>query len=427
MANVQPLRGLRYSRAHSRAGVYAPPYDVIDPAMRRALLAADPYNVVGIDLGPKPDDPAWYAEAAATKRRWLGEGVLARDAQPAFYGYQQTFRVPTGETLVRTGLIGRVELRAWGDGVHPHERTRLGPRADRLALMRATGAQTSPVFGMYHDPRGDATRWLVPPSDPLLDFVDAEGVRQVFWAITDAQATQAITAALAEREIVIADGHHRYETALAYRTGRREAEGDPAGVQPYDYALMYLAAAEDPGLRILATHRVVSGPDESFGAGALLGGVQRHFDARRAEGAAPLHEAIAQSAGDGVAIGMCLPGGERWVLRLRAPEAALQAAEGHMAPDLALLDVAVLQNLILAPLLGLTAEVLAATERVSYTIHEDEACRAVTGGALAAFILNPTSMDQVWRTALHGVTMPQKSTYFYPKLLTGLVFNPLDA
>jgi len=426
MVEFLPLRGLRFSREYARPVIYAPPYDVISPEQQRQLLARSPYNVVRLILGPHPDHQGWYAEAATTLRAWASQGVLARDPTPRFYGYQQHFALPGEPMRVRTGYIGRMRLCAWSEGVYRHEHTRTAPRLDRLRLTRATRMNLSPIFGLYRDPVGEVARWLEPPAHPALDFEDHEGVRQIFWPIEDAEAIAGIVRGMSSREVVVADGHHRYETALAYQAERRAATGDAAQAQPYDHVLMYLTATESPGLCILSSHRVVLGEPALQGE-RLLQALGRDFDVQPLDGSRSLSQAIAEAARGTVAIGISLREAGSWVLRLRDLGIAQRTTGGCGSNGLAELDVCVLQNLILGPHLGISPEVLATTERVSYTIHEEEACaRVQRGEAQAAFILNPTTIEQVWQAAQRGVTLPQKSTYFHPKLLTGLVFNPLD-
>ncbi len=426
MVQVLPLRGLCYGPRYAGAAVYAPPYDVIGPEEQVGLLRRSPHNVVRLILGPNAGDEHWHGAAAATLERWVAEGVLVRDALPAFYGYCQRFTLADRQVRVRCGFVGRVRLHEWGDGIYRHEHTRSAPRLDRLRLLRATHTNLSPVLGLYRDAEGELSSWLRPPARPAVSFSDDEGVEQSFWRITEPAAIAALEEAMARREIVIADGHHRYETALAYRAERRALEGDPPQAQPYDYVLMYLTAADDPGLVILPAHRVIAG--EPFPEGpALLRSLEADFQVTPWDGRETLTAAIASAAHGANALGICLGSAGTWVLRLRSPEHARHAAEGQVPAELAMLDVNILQNLILRPHLGITPEVLADTERVSYTIHEGEACQQVqTGQARAAFILNPTTVEQVWQAATHGMTMPQKSTYFYPKLLTGLVLNPLE-
>ena len=434
MVQVLPMRGLCYGPGYAEASVFAPPYDVISSEQQRRLLARSPYNVVRLILGPTPGDGPWYGAAAATLARWVAEGILVRGAAPALYGYRQRFALADGRTRLRSGFIGRIRLGEWGNGVYRHEHTRTGPRLDRLRLTRATRANLSPVFGLYRDVHRELSLWLQPPAQPELAFQDDEGVEQAFWRIAEPAAIAALEEGMARREIVIADGHHRYETALAYRAERRALEGDPSALQPYDFVLMYLTAVEDPGLVILPSHRVIASPPAVNGA-ALLQALAADFEISSWDGKEPLTTAVGQAAGGQtsgagertVALGVCLGPAGTWVLRLRDLERARRAAEGYLAADLAELDGCVLQNLILGPHLHISPEALANTERVSYTIHQDEAFQRVqTGQAQAAFILNPTTVEQVWRAATQGVTMPQKSTYFYPKLLTGLILNPLD-
>jgi uncharacterized protein (DUF1015 family) len=422
MVQVSPFRGLRFAPRYVADTVFAPPYDVINPQQRLAYLAGDAHSIVHVDLGPA-QDTTWYASAARIRDGWLAEGALVRDAQPALYGYQQRF-ASNGQACVRSGLLGAARLVEWGQGIHRHERTRVGPRADRLALMRALRAQTSPVFGLYRDPANELGRWLMPPEALEVDTTDEQGVRHLFWRITAPEALAGLASALAARDVVIADGHHRYETALAYRAERRAANGNPADPQSYDNVLMYLCAAEDPGLQVLATHRLVS--HVQLDARALLHALASDFSLAPVDAGQTLTQAVEQAGREAIALGLCLGAGGDWVLTLRDATTAERAA-GDTPTELATLDVCVLQNLVLAPHLGISAEALATGEQVSYTIHEQEARTRVREGlAQAAFILNPTRVDQVWRAALKGVTMPQKSTYFWPKLLTGLVIHPLD-
>lgn len=431
MVDVAPLRGLRYSAEHADERVYAPPYDVIGPKRRRHLLNRSPYNVVRLILGGEPGDAAWHARAAETMARWIAEGVLVRDRSPALYGYRQHFTDPDGRSRVRTGVMGRVRLSPWGGPIRRHEYTRIGPRVDRLRLTRAVRANLSPVFGLYRDPEGSVRRVLTPPRDDrdpdlLVDVMDDEGVRHVLWRIGDLDSIAAFTAGLSEREVIVADGHHRYETALAYQAERRDAEGDPPGVRPYDYVLMYLAATEDSGLCILPAHRVVRGQNGRDPA-HLLEALREDFDVASVPPGQSLSAAIAAAADGTVAIGACLGPRGRWVLRLKGLDRAHRGLPPEVVGGLVELDVNVLQNLILEPHLGIDTETLARTDRVAYTIDEGEACaRVASGEAQVAFILNATRVEQVWSAAERGLTMPQKSTYFHPKLLSGLVINPLD-
>ncbi|MHB9034120.1 MAG: DUF1015 domain-containing protein [Anaerolineae bacterium] len=422
MVEMLPFRGVRYAPDYARPEVFAPPYDVISQEMRSRYTALSPYNITHIDVTPEHAGVEWYPQAAEKLNSWRNQAVLVSDSEPTYYGYVQYFNLPDGSAYARYGLFALVRLANWGDGIYRHEFTRAAPRADRLNLMRATKAQLSPVFGMLHDPHLQLRTWLQPPEVPAVDYVDAEGTRQVFWPITETGAIEAIRSFLAAKEIVIADGHHRYETALAYRDERRAAGGNPAVPQPYDYVLMYVTALQDPGLCILPTHRVVVVPDLPLIA-QLRDRLARNFDVSPAAPGQTLEQQIRPLGEESITLGAYLGRNNRWICKLRNAKAPGTAGQA----DKIELDVAVLQNLILEPILGINAEVLKGGDRVFYTISESEACARVDSGqAQAAFILNPTRLDQVWNSARMLQTMPQKSTYFYPKLLTGLVIHSLQ-
>lgn len=426
MVVFQPLQAIIYQPALAGEAAFAPPYDVIDATQLAALRAASPYNVSRLILGPTLDAEDWHDAAAATLQQWLAEGALRRVARPAYYGYQQTFALPDGRRATRSGLLGRLRLTSWGQGIHRHEHTRARAREDRLRLLRATRCNLSPVFGLAADPDGALCGHLAPPQRPWLDYTDADGVRQVAWPIYDPAQVAAIGRALAGREVVIADGHHRYETALAYRDERRRAEGDPAGERSYDYVLVYLAALEDPGLCILPTHRVIA-PGPHLDPAALLRGLQADFALTRCDDVGALLRSLGELRDDGPAFACCLGAAGSWLLTPHDPSTLRQHLGQGLPAELAALDVVALQRLILEPRLGISVQDLVQGERVWYTIDALQAQRAVQEGrAGAAFLLNPTTVAQVWQAAIHGVTMPQKSTYFHPKLLTGLVLNPLD-
>ena len=433
MVDILPLRGLCYSVSHASGTVYSPPYDVIDSAQRRSYLEQNRYNVVRLTTGPSAEDDTWYAEAAATMDRWISKGVLVRDRRPVFYGYEQRFRLPGGEPRVRRGFMGRIKLHGWGKGIHRHEHTQVAACADRLRLMRAMRTNMSPVFGIYRDPNDELGQWLRSPEQPLVDFQDA-GVRHLFWRIEDEQAISALVRSMVDQDVIIADGHHRYKTALAYRDERHKLEGETHKPQPYDYGLAYLTAAEDPGLSILATHRVIANVRDLRGLGdlgdlghELLKALSADFDVQPFDGPGSLANAVSAAAQEGVAIGACLGDAGTWVLKLKSLDSLRRATGGRIPRELIGLDVVVLQEMILQAHLGISPDVLSSGKRVTYTIDEQQArSKVASGQAQAAFILNPTTVDQVWQAASHGITLPQKSTYFYPKLLTGLVFNPLD-
>lgn len=424
MVQVLPFRGILYTPSYANPGVYAPPYDVIESTERQKYLKRDPYNVVQLILKPQSGDESWYQETAHKLQHFLERGILARDEEPFLYGYRQRFTLGDGGTYVRTGFMGCVRLKNWGDGIYPHERTRAKPLEDRLRLMRATRMNMSPIFGMYRDPHRELFSWLEPPGNPLVDFREGKE-RHIFWRIRDRRAIDALTQRMKARDVVIADGHHRYETAMTYKRERHAQEGTTSAPKPYDYVLMYLTAVEDEGLRILPSHRVVKG-NIDLEWEEMQERLQKDFILASLRKDTSLTESISDYPRDTVVIGACIKGAGKWLLKLRSPQRIYSASERDTPEKIAALDVSVLQNLVLQPHFGISERDLTTTERVVYTTSEAIACRTVARGkAYAAFILRPPSVKRVWDVAHAGLSMPQKSTYFYPKLLTGLVFNPL--
>ena len=396
MAVVSPFAGLRYdpARVGAMAAVVAPPYDVISPAEQEALYARSPFNAVRLVL-PRESDRA--AAAARTLREWIEAQVLVADAEPALYVYSQRFALADGRTLVRDGVICRLRLEDFASGVvRPHERTFPGPKADRLALMRATGAYLSPIFGLYARPGESVRNLLGPLGTPAIDLTDPTGCGHALWRLTDAAAIERFRQALAPETIYIADGHHRYETGLAYRN-------ELGGAGASAWIMACLVNMEEDGLVILPTHRLLRAP-RRLDAAALAAALEGAF------ATTPLGEVAHRPAGT---IDVVLP---EQRLRLR-PTAGVAPRLAHLPAVVRSLDVAVLRDGLLAPL-GIRADELAFT-------HDDgEAMAAVAGGAAtAAFLVSPPTMDSVRAVCLAGEVMPEKSTYFHPKLADGLVMD----
>ncbi len=395
MAVVRAFPAVRYDvdRVGDLRDVIAPPYDVISPAQQEALYARHPANVIRLILGRETN----RAEAAAaTLADWLRRGILRQDPTPAIYRYAQTFTLAEGRRHTREGVLCRLRVEDFSSGiVRPHERTLPGPKADRLAVLRATGAHLSPIFALYSRPGERLADLLGAGAAPDVDLIEANGERSRLWRIADAAAIARFEAAIAPETLFIADGHHRYETALAYAKER-----DHAGAS--SYVLAYLSNMEED-LVILPTHRLVR-PPMRLAADALVAGVAEMFHTE------PLPEGPRPSG----VIDLVLPGRG---LRLR-PKPEARACLQYLAPTLRGLDVALLHGAILEPLLGVDGPALEFT-------HEDaEAIAAVASGrAAAAFLLNPPSIGEVRTVCLAGELMPEKSTYFYPKLASGFVFD----
>ena len=437
MPEIRPFRALRFdpSTIADLALVVAPPYDVIGEPERERLLARHPANVVRLDLpaierGDEADDR--YRRAARTLAGWRSDGTLHKDPHPSVYLYEQTYRVP-GSEMWRTqrGFFARLRLEAFGpgSGVLPHERTLAGPREDRYKLLRATGVNTSPVVGLYDDP--EATGRAVLEANMTraadVDLLDEDGVRHRLWAVlADGDALAAVApllVAASSGPITIADGHHRYETALRYRDERRmsrSCEEDPA----FDYILTLFLEASSQALTVLPTHRILLGLGED-GVAALLSGLEALFEVRQAAEPAELVRAFESIAlADG--------GAGRLGLWTRSGGALLQARRAAFAPFLPVggsalrgLDVTLL-GIALERLAGIDAAAVAGGA-VAYTKSAAEAIERVQAGADgadAAFLLEPTPVAAIAAVARDADVMPQKSTYFYPKALTGLVINP---
>jgi uncharacterized protein (DUF1015 family) len=402
-------------RVGELADVVAPPYDVIDDSQREELAGRSPYNVVELDL---PRDPAGgdpYEHAAELMSQWSDEGILTRDEEPTIWALEQDYSAPDGSRLTRRGFLARVRLAPYGEGIRPHERTQPGPKEDRLRLTRATRHNLSPIFALHP---GDAWRHLEASAagDPLGEVTDAEGTTHRVWRIDDPVVHDAIAAELQPGELLIADGHHRYETSLAYQ--REAGEGGPA-----DYVLMALVSLEDPGLTVFPTHRLISGlADDPTRQEALGSGLRELFDVEEVPS-----DRLDPAGAEGVGVFGYIDSHFKRAFRLRLRDTAgLEEALAGRSEAYRRLDAAILEELVLKGILGMSTDDIAAKRGIGYTPSIDAALgKLETGDYQAAFILRPTPVDQVREVAAAGETMPPKSTYFFPKLLTGLVFNPL--
>ena len=429
---IEPFAGLLYdgTRAGVMSHVVAPPYDLIDKPRQDALYTRSLYNVVRLELNRDPDR---YASAARTLGEWLEAGVLRRAPRPAIYLYSQFFEIE-GRLLRRDGFIVRIRLEEFSAGrILPHERTFPAAKQDRLELLTALNTNVSSVFGLYagaHPALARITAELA-AREPALEVTDDLGIRNQLRPIEDEVAIATIQQELESPRIFIADGHHRYETALEYRRRRRAvgaaaALGDPTGARACDYTMMTLVACDDPGLVILPTYRVARrlAPDRiaSFDMRAAALFAVEEFanpDAMRA--------ALAKAGQGAIAVAL---GGERGaklrLLRLKDPRSMADAMPG--APQaVQRLDVSVLHALVLEPIFGITPDQVKAGGLIEYTIDALGALGSVgPGSASGAFLMNPPTISDVEAVSDAGAVMPEKSTYFYPKLLTGLVLNPLD-
>jgi uncharacterized protein (DUF1015 family) len=412
MAEVKPLKALHYNlgAVPSLGDVTAPPYDVIDAAQRAALVARSPFNVVEIDLPEAPGGGDPYEHADETLEAWTLEGVLMADREPVIWALLQEYSTPNEGRLTRRGLLARVRVTDYGPGlVRPHERTQPGPKEDRLRLTRATRHNLSPIFSLHP---GSVWDHIEPhlAGEPWGEVTDDDGTIHRVWRIGDPAVHDAIASGLSNAELLIADGHHRYETARIYAD---EIGGDG----PHRYTLMCLVSLDEPGLTIFGTHRLIKGFDRE----RLERGIREHFEV---EEVAERDVDPAGAEGDGV-FGL-VDSNRRLRLRLR-DTMAIDAAVPDRSTAYRRLDAVILEELVLKGALGMSDEDVAAKRGLAYAKSVDEARTLVGDGSYdAAFLLRPTPVDQVREVAEAGETMPPKSTFFFPKLLTGIVFNPLS-
>lgn len=409
MAEIRPFAGIRYRVADAElARVLAPPYDVIGEAYRDALYALDPRNIVRVILNREPED-AGYADAGETFRRWRAEGVLVTDPQPAVYLLEQRFDFE-GTPLRRVGLVARFRAEDYARrSILPHEHTRKGPKEDRYRVLKATHANFSPIFLMFPDEAGTFSRLsaevVVAPADAA--FVDDGAVEHRLWRITDAATVDRFTRMLASIRCYIADGHHRYATALRYRD-----ETGPDGA----WTLGYFTPMGDPGLLVLPYHRILSeGP-------SLEEARQRLGSLFTLSVAADVAEAARRVAGSGAshAFGLAWSGERALVAEARATAGSL--IDPTAPASLKALDTWFFHEAVLGRLLGVPAEAV----RYVHSLREAEEAVA-SGGCRLAALMRPTPVQQIVDVAEAGESMPAKSTFFHPKLPSGLVIHPLVA
>ncbi len=440
MAEIAPLTPLRYDLAKLSQGlgsVVAPPYDVIDADQRAALVARDPQNVVQLIL-PHGEGDTKYGNAATLLKEWCDAGVLIRDHAPGFYRYDQTFKPPgtgAGRAITRRGFLALVKLAPFSDKiVLPHERTLSGPKEDRLKLFRATRTNLSPGFMLYRDPQS-ALDAPLDTGDVLTEFNTPDGIHHVLAKVTERDAIRAIQAGIAKSQLLIADGHHRYETAVRYRDEVIAATGNDGPKAEHQYFMTFLVNGDDPNLVVFPTHRHVhSLPSFSFDelvAKAkdtfIVEILADHADANALD--ADLRRVSAR----GPSIVAATADGRAAAFTLR-PDVDLDKHPtlGSRPAVLRRTDVAILHSAILEHILGITQEAQAAKTNIWYPQDIRATLSDLRGGVSGSpkgqvlFIMNPTPVAQVREIAEAGEVMPQKSTFFFPKVLTGLAIHTLD-
>jgi len=433
VATLRPFQGVLYDPQRvDLSQVVAPPYDVISPADQKRYYQQDPHNVVRLIAGEvhpsdTPEDNK-YTRAAAFFREWLADGILRRETSPRLYVYRHQFVDPiSGESRSRLGIMGVVELEPFGRAVLPHEQTHARAKADRLSLTRAVVANLSPVFALYEDPQAAVGRIVsaAMAGPPRMSITAEDGDQHTIWSMEGGERFAQLAELFNTSTLYMADGHHRYETALNFRNYQRQQHPEAPPDAAFNYVLMLLVDVRDPGLTILATHRVLHDL-EGFDAGELVRRLaERHRVVSRSSRddlLAAMQDDVPSPVGGGQGgghrIGMAF-GGSWYTIDI----------ERATAPDpVSGLDVSVLHAEILQRELGLAPAELEQERYLSYSRDVDVALKRVeTGTAQAAFLLRPPAVEDVVEVAQAGQVMPQKSTYFFPKPASGIVFNPLDA
>lgn len=417
MADVRPLRALHYALDSVSAldDVVAPPYDVIDDELRSKLLERSPFNVVELDLPVSPGGRDPYDHAAETLEAWTLQGVLSADREEALWALEQEYEGPDGSRHTRRGFLCRVRVTDYGPGlVRPHERTQPGPKEDRLRLTQATRHNLSPIFSLHN---GNAWPHLesATADKPWGEATDADDTVNRVWRIGDPDVISAVQSELSDSELLIADGHHRYETARTYAD---QVGGDGK----HRFTLMALVSLSDPGLTVYGYHRLLTELGDPSKQEALAAALRKHFDVEEV----PLSK-LDPAGEEGIGVFGYADAHFKQGFRLRLKDpAALDAELKRYSEAYRRLDAAILETLILRGALGMTPEDVEAKRGMAYTASADEAVGRLGEGADAVFLMRPTPIEQVREVAAAGETMPPKSTYFHPKLLTGLVFNPLE-
>jgi len=410
LARIFPFEPYRYSaKAGSAENLVTQPYDKISPAMQARYLSLSPYNLVRLILGERfatdTGEDNVYTRAAGLLRDWIKAGILERDAEPSLYAYFQKFAVPdSGETRERKGFIGLGAVEDYSAGVvHRHEQTLSGPKKDRLELLRHTRAHFGQIFMLYPDPELAIDGMLdraAAAERPIVEVKDEDNAVHRLWKISDPASIARIQELMADKKLLIADGHHRYETALAYRNEDR-------GFKDAQKVMMTFVNTYSPGLEILATHRVLQGMTD-FRPLRFANAIQ----SRKLENVEELKRIFQSAAPEKIRIGLALASGE-----IRLYERDRKPGE---------LDVRVLHEQLLGDVLGITEEAVREQKHIEYVRGLDAACAKVQEGAQIAFLLEPATIGQVSDVAFSGAVMPQKSTDFYPKLLSGLTIYKLE-
>jgi uncharacterized protein (DUF1015 family) len=424
MANLKAFKGVTYNPDKVELeNVVAPPYDVISPAYKEELYLKDPYNVIRLILGKEEN---WYQSAASNFKSWRQSDILTREKVPTLYYLVQEF-VIDGVEYRRGGFISLCELIEFSKGVVlPHEKTLSKPKADRFELMKATNANFEQIFALYYDEEKKIDKLFADTlkQSPFID-VEFEGVRNFIWKLQDEKVIQSIIDIMKDKKLYIADGHHRYETGILYRNYRKEQESNYTGKELYNYILMYVTNVDDPGLVIMPTHRGIFGL-ENFDYDKFKKQISDHFNwIEYTEKEAAL-EALKKI--DSHAFMVKFQGKDKFVvIKLKNPDQIDKIITADISKIVKNLDVTLLHSYILEQVLGISKEAQAQKLNLDYEKDVDDVLDLLDDKKYQmAFILNPSKINEVTSIASEGGVMPQKSTYFFPKLYSGFIFSPFD-
>lgn len=425
MPQIIPFQGYFYNQQKVNIhDVVAPPYDVISPQQQAALYDRSPHNVVRLILGREEDR---YAAAARYLQEWIRDGILVRDREPAIYVLHQTFEAENRQVITRKGFIALCKLEEFEKRiVLPHEKTLAKPREDRFKLFKATNCNFSQIFSLYSDPEQRIDRAFngFINDTPAVDVL-FEDVRNTLWRIPDERAIRTVQALMKDKQVLIADGHHRYETALAYRDLNRADNPHHTGNELYNYVMMFFTNIDDEGLVIYPTHRLVHSLP-SFDPQSFFKSAEEFFVIREYKTKDDLIWALRSSPVS--AFGAATGERPHYHLLTLKPSQDIRTVIGDSMPDeLLMLDATLLHVLLIGRALNISVDAQEQKRNLDYVRHHDEAIEAVhSGRAQIAFIMNPTKIAQVRAVARAGYTMPQKSTFFFPKLVSGIVLHRME-
>ena len=446
MAKIIPFKGILYNKEKIRdmKDVVAPPYDVISPAEQEELYKRHENNVVRLILGKESNsdtpDNNRYTKARDSFDSWQRDSILIKDAFPSIYVYSQEYHLGETEGFEkkrRLGFIALSKLEDFGEGkIHPHENTLAKPKEDRLKLMQHCNANFSSIFGLFSDPskRIDSVLKDYMRHSPLYDLVDDAGMRHTLWAIRDNRAIQIITSVMSDKQVFIADGHHRYETAINYRNEMRGKLPNFSGEELYNYVMMYFTNTNSEGLSILPIHRLVSNLSD-FDKKKIVEKAGEFFNIEKLSFNESDEKTVKQKLFSDMKergekehiFGMYLGDDDYILLTLKDEDVLDRLITNLRHPSWKKLDVTILHTLLIEKVLRISEKSLAEQKNITYTISGDEAIKDVKAGKYQiALFLNPTKIEEVKDVATAGEKMPQKSTFFYPKLLSGLVMNKLE-